>query len=133
MYNIFISHAWEDINVTKKIEKNLISDCINNIWVDYNSIKPGENVPVKMGEAIQWCDTIILVWSKSAEISENVTAEWTSGFINRKRIIPCAIDNTPLPPILHGLYYINFNNFEEGYNSLLCALNFSKEMNKLQN
>lgn len=89
---------------------------------------------MEIGKAIEDCDLVILVWSKAAKNSKYIAAEWTSAFENNKGIIPCIIDNTPLPPILLGLYYISFNNFEEGYSKLLCALkNMNKEARKLHN
>ncbi len=41
----------------------------------------------------------------------------------QKRILPCLIDNTKRPAILHGFLYIDFNDIYIGYLNLAYALN----------
>lgn len=42
-----------------------------------------------------------------------------------KKIIPCILDNTPLPAIIRNRLYVDFSNFEEfekSINLLICGL-----------
>jgi hypothetical protein len=132
MCKVFISHALEDKDFSIKLEKFLKNDGMKEIWVDYdyNRIEPGKIFLEEIGKGIKNSDIIILVWSKFAKKSEYVKAEWTSAFVNKKRIIPLVFDNTKLPTILQGYQHINFNNFEEGYLKLAISLNLKEKYKK---
>ena len=126
MPKVFISHSWADNKFSRKLAENLKRDGAE-IWIDYARISGGDSLPEVIGEAIEWCDTLILVWSKSASISYFVKLEWTCALTNQKRIIPCVIDDAKLPTILSGLLYLDFKNFENGYHSLVRDLKLSIE------
>ena len=96
---VFISHAWEDNEVSRKLAEYLRRDGVE-IWIDYARIEGGDSLPKVISNAIDWCDTFVLVWSKSAMDSYWVEEEWTCAHSLRKRIIPCPLDKTKLPSIL---------------------------------
>ena len=121
MPKVFISHSWEDNDISRQIAKNIRRDGAE-IWIDYSRIIGGDKLPEKIGEALKWCDTLVLIWSKSASESDWVKEEWTNAFSLKKRIIPCILDNTELPAILSSRLYINLQNFETGYRNLFKAL-----------
>ncbi len=125
MPKVFISHSWEDNELSRKIAQYLKEDGAE-IWIDYARIKPGEGMPDRIGEALEWCDTLVLVWSKNAGSSYYVKLEWQSALDMQKKIIPCIMDDTKRPPILRGFLYIDFKNFEQGYAQLLYALNLKR-------
>ena len=56
MAKVFISHSWKDNDIAKKIAYELKHDGAE-IWIDYARIKPGEGLPDRIGEALEWCDT----------------------------------------------------------------------------
>jgi len=124
MTKVFISHSWEDNEISKKMAEYLKRDGAK-IWIDYARILGGDSLPEEMGKAIEWCDTMVLIWSSSAANSYYVKLEWTSAISNMKRIIPCKIDETKLPTILDGILYRDFKNFEDGYSKLVFDLNLS--------
>jgi hypothetical protein len=121
MPKIFISHSWEDTDISRKLAEYLKRDNAE-IWIDYARISGGDSLPEVIGKAIEWCDTMVLVWSKSAANSYYVKEEWTCAHTNQKRIIPCVIDNVKLPTILSSRLYIDFGDFEKGYRALARAL-----------
>lgn len=121
MAKVFISHSWKDNDISRKIARYLKQDGAE-IWIDYARIKPGEGLPDRIGEALEWCDTLVLVWSKSAADSYYVGLEWQSALDLQKSIIPCIIDETKRPAILRGFLYIDFNNFDRGYQQLFQAM-----------
>jgi len=121
MAKIFISHSWNDNDIAKKLAESLKRDGAD-IWIDYAKVKGGEGLPERISEALDWCDTLLLVWSKSAAESYYVKLEWRCSLDMQKTIIPCIIDASPLPGILRGVLYIDFKNFDNGYEQLLDSI-----------
>lgn len=127
MENIFISHSWEDSDVSKNLAKQLKGDAVK-IWIDFESVHGGDNLPIIIGRAIEWCDTLILLWSKHAEKSHYVGLEWTCALNNKKRIISCILDDTKLPTILTSFLWVDFRDFEQGYQNLLNGLKLESKV-----
>ena len=114
---VFISHSWEDNEISRKLADNLRRDGAE-VWIDTSRIAGGESLPDAIGKGIEWCDILLLVWSKSAKDSYYVKLEWNCALDNRKRIIPCIIEDEKLPTILTPFLNINFRQFELGYYTL---------------
>ncbi len=125
MAKVFISHSWKDNEISRKIAQYLKQDGAE-IWIDYTTIKSGA-IPVRISQALEWCDTMVLIWSKSAADSYYVGLEWQSALDLQKQIIPCIIDNTNRPAILRGFLYVDFKDFDKGYEKLLQALEQQQE------
>jgi hypothetical protein len=123
MPKVFISHAWEDNEISRKLAEYLMRDGAE-IWIDTSRVTGGDILPDAIGEGIAWCDVFLLVWSKSAKDSYYVTLERNCAIDNRKRIIPCVIDDEKLPTILSAFLRIDFKNFEQGYCHLASDLKF---------
>jgi len=122
---IFISHAWEDKALVRQLEKAL-ADAGAEVWVDHAGIRGGDNLPERINDALEWCNTLLLVWSKQAKASHWVKLEWTNAISLRKLIIPCLIDGTPAPPIMANTAFIDFFNREQGTRELLRALQLAQ-------
>ena len=121
MPKVFISHSWEDSDIARKIAEYIKRDGAN-VWIDYDRITGGESLPDRISEALEWCDTLVLVWSQSVASSYYVKLEWQSALDLKKRIIQCLIDDARRPAILRGFLYIDFQNFNQGYKELCRAL-----------
>ena len=121
MARVFISHSWEDNTASKAIAEYLKKNGAE-IWIDYSRIKGGQSLPQKISDALTWCDTLALVWSRAAATSYYVKLEWQSALSLRKTIVPCRLDDAELPPILSSLLYIDFRSFESGCEKLGQAL-----------
>jgi len=122
---IFISHAWEDKALVRQLEKAL-TDAGAEVWVDHAGIRGGDNLPERINDALEWCNTLLLVWSKTAKTSHWVKLEWTNAISLRKLIIPCLIDGTPAPPIMANTAFIDFSNRVQGARELLRALQLAQ-------
>ncbi|MDZ7309912.1 MAG: TIR domain-containing protein [candidate division KSB1 bacterium] len=118
---IFISHAWEDKALVRRLEAELKAAGAE-VWVDHAGIRGGDILPEHISIALDWCNTLLLIWSKAAASSHWVKLEWTNAITLKKRIIPCPIDKTPLPSILASTAYIDFANPANGLQQLLAAL-----------
>ena len=118
---IFISHAWEDKHLVKLLEADLKAAGAD-VWVDHIGIRAGDNLPERISEALEWCDTLLLIWSGAASKSHWVKEEWTVAFSTERRIIPCLLDKTKLPVILSNKAYVDFCDFDKGLIQLQSAL-----------
>ena len=110
MPKVFISHSWEDNEISRKLADNLRRDGAE-VWIDTARIAGGDSLPEVIGEGIEWCNAFILIWSKSAKTSRYVRMEWNCAFNIDKRVVPCITDNKKLPVILSHLLHIDFKNF----------------------
>jgi TIR domain/Protein of unknown function (DUF1566) len=118
---IFISHAWENKTLVRRLEA-VLKVAEAEVWVDHVGVRGGDNLPERISEALDWCNTLLLVWSKAAAGSRWVKLEWANAIALDKLIIPCPIDKTPLPSILAHKAYIDFSDAELGLHELLRAL-----------
>lgn len=122
MPKVFISHSWEDNEIARNLAQQLKQDGAE-IWIDYARISGGDSLSDRISEALEWCDILILIWSKAASESYYVKLEWQSALDLQKKIIPCIVDDTNRPIILRSLVYIDFSVFENGYNKIKLAIN----------
>ncbi len=118
---IFISHSWEDKPLVRRLE-NELQAAGAEVWVDHEGIRGGDNLPERISEALEWCNTLVLVWTKAASQSRWVNLEWTNAISLEKTIIPCRVDNAALPAILAHKAYVGFNDVEAGLAQLLRDL-----------
>jgi hypothetical protein len=121
MPKIFISHAWEDNEISRKLVGQLRRDGAE-IWIYYTHIEIGNRLPEFIRKAIEWCDIFVLLWSKSATNSFCVNLEWQHALNLKKRIILCLLDDAKQSASFNGLLYVNFSNFEQGYDNLTHLL-----------
>jgi hypothetical protein len=82
----------------------------------------GEQWPKAIGEAIATNDCFLLVWSNSAAQSHFVEFEWNSAIALRKTILPCLLDDTPLPPALSAINALDVRQLDDALPRLLQAL-----------
>lgn len=130
MPKIFISHSWEDNEIARKLAEYLRRDGAE-VWIDTSRICGGDSLPDAIGEGIEWCDSMVLMWSKSAKYSRYVTLERNCALNLNKRIIPCVIDKEKLPTIISHFLHIDFKNVEQGYSNLAKSINLTKQDQKL--
>jgi len=122
---IFISHAWEDKALVRQIEKAL-AEAGAEVWVDHAGIRGGDNLPARISDALDWCNTLLLIWSKAAVGSRWVKLEWTNAIALDKLVIPCPLEKTVLPSILANTAYIDFSNRDRGLRDLRRALQLAQ-------
>ncbi len=127
---IFISHAWEDKPLVLRLEAELIAAGAE-VWVDHVGIRGGDNLPKRISDALEWCNTLLLVWSKAASESPWVELEWTNAISLNAAIIPCCLDGTRLPALLAHKVYLDLHDSEAGITQLLHALKLARQPIKL--
>src|SRR5262249_51927599 len=97
MENIFLSYARNDLSAVLPLAQSLAESGIS-VWRDQESIYGGQLWPKAIGEAIASNDAILLMWSVNSARSKFVEFEWNTAIALQKKIIPCPMDDTALPP-----------------------------------
>ncbi|MDZ7302682.1 MAG: toll/interleukin-1 receptor domain-containing protein [candidate division KSB1 bacterium] len=64
---IFISHAWEDKPLVRRLEQELKSAGAE-VWVDHAGICGGDNLPERISKALNWCNTLLLIYRKQQPV-----------------------------------------------------------------
>ncbi|MDZ7369113.1 MAG: TIR domain-containing protein [candidate division KSB1 bacterium] len=123
---VFVSYAWKNQPLAKQLQKDLRRDGVE-VFIDYEKITGGDSLPDRISAGLDWCNTLVLLWSVEAAQSYYVSQEWESAFHLKKKIIPCMLDDTPLPALLRGKLYLDFSSYESGYAALRRALQESRQ------
>jgi TIR domain len=121
MPGVFISYSRHDLSAVEPLERALQNHDIA-VWRDQESIYGGQQWPKAIGEAIAAHDYVLLIWSKSSAQSHFVEFEWNSAIALRKTILPCCLDDTPLPPALSAINAIDVRQLDEALPRILQAL-----------
>lgn len=121
---LFISYATENQDVARRLQFDLQRDGVE-VFVDFDRIIPGESLPARINAGLGWCDTLVLLWSEHAAKSYYVAEEWETAFHLQRRIIPCLLDNTALPPLLSRRMYLTFYKYDDDYPKLCKALSIT--------
>ena len=123
---IFISCAREDKPLVLRLEAELAAAGAK-VWVDHEGIRGGDNLPKRNSDALEWCNTMLLVWSRAARISDWVELEWTNAISLNKTIVACRLDEARFPEILANKAYLDFSDTELGIADLLQALKLARK------
>ncbi len=122
MPKIFISHASEDNEISRKLAKHLRLDGAE-VWIYYTEFEVEDRLPKAFKEAIEWCDTLIQLWSKASANSDIVKMECRRALVLNKTIILCVLDDTEQRHGLSKSLNVDFKDFDKGYNTLAEILN----------
>ncbi len=108
MPSVFLGYARADAAQVGALEQILRDQGIE-IWRDQESLYGGQHWPKAVGEAIALHDFFLLTWSRAAASSHFVEFEWNTAVALRKPLIPCLLDDTPLPAALRAVQGIDVN------------------------
>jgi hypothetical protein len=122
MKKIFISYSRSDRQAAEKMKSHLTA-MAHTVWIDRDEITGGELWRAQIVEAIENCDTFILIISSSSVRSKYVLQELNIADSEGKRIIPAMIEPVEIPKEmklqLSGLQIINLaEDLEDGWNAL---------------
>jgi tetratricopeptide (TPR) repeat protein len=121
-WDAFVSHATQDDAFTQRIEADLGRAGVR-VWTDHASLRHQGPLLQALQDAILASRYVLLVWSASAEASRYVGAEWYFAWNRGIVIVPCVIDDTPLPLGLGGMLYCDFRTeYAKGLHQLVRAL-----------
>jgi TIR domain len=118
--SIFLSYSRQDVHHVQLVEPRLREHGVS-VWRDQEKLYAGQKWPKALGEAIAANDCLLLLWSKNAAKSEYVELEWCTALALRKTIVPCLLDDTPLPASLTAIHAVGLNEIGEAILKILTA------------
>jgi len=102
MPTVFLSYAREDLEEAGRIAQQLTAAGMT-VWRDQEQLHVGQTWPKALGEAIAASDALLLLWSSRAAASSFGELEWCTAVALRRMVLPCLLDQTPLPPSLAAI------------------------------
>jgi hypothetical protein len=117
--DVFVSHASKDAVNASQLVKFLVNDKLK-VWIDDKSLKFGVLLRNELQTAIRNSRVLVLLWSKAALKSRWVMAEMFTAFHLGRFIVPCVLDETPLPQFLQNSAYLDFSRQKATIGEKLC-------------
>lgn len=122
MPTVFLSYSRADLPLIKQLQARLQASAPDiSIWRDQEKIYGGQNWPKVLGEAIAVQDVFLLAWSKNSKSSHFVEFELCTAIALKKAIVPCLLDETPLPPALRTFHGYSTQDVADLTDSLVSA------------
>ncbi len=123
---VFLSHNKADKTVARSLGAYLVLAGAN-VWFDEWEIRAGDSIPGKLNDGLADFDVFILLWSGNAARSNWVRRELESAIhriieTGRARIIPCLLDDTPLPALLRDISVVGFKEPKQAIDRLVGDL-----------
>jgi hypothetical protein len=114
----FLRHNKADKALARNIGAHLTLVGMD-VWFDEWELQAGDSIPGKLNEGLEGFNAFILVWSANANRSNWVRHELNSAIMrsvkdDTAKIIPCMIDDTPLPALIADRKGIDFSDPKEG-------------------
>lgn len=103
--DVFISHSSANRTVASKLEKALEAAGLR-AWLDDSEITLGALLGKELQDSVRASHVLLLLWSKHAASSRWVASEWLTAFHLNRYIVPCVLDDTPLPQCLQGSVFL---------------------------
>ncbi len=97
--DVFISHSSKNHALAAKVEAGLTAAGLD-VWLDDKDITLGALLRPELQGSIARCRVLVLLWSKHAEASRWINAEWLTAYHLDRFIVPCTLDDTALPQCL---------------------------------
>lgn len=110
---IFVSYTHADSDIVDPVANALGNHFgRNNVFFDKWSISPGESIIGRMNEGLVQCSYFFLFMTKESMGKAFVSLEWQSALSQAaqggiSRLVPIRASETPIPPILSHLKYID--------------------------
>ncbi len=126
-YDVFLSHSAKDKTVVRPVAERLRTNGLR-VWFDEWEIRPGDSIPAKIEEGLEYSRVLVLCMSANAFGSdwaqlEAGTFRFRDPLNKERRFIPLRLDDAPIKGSLSQLLYINWlpADREQEYAKLLEA------------
>ncbi|MBI5768075.1 MAG: TIR domain-containing protein [Verrucomicrobia bacterium] len=116
---VFVSYARTDHAFATRMANNLLKQRID-VWLDTFRIEPGKSWARQIGEALDFCQVMVLVLTPTAVASENVDDEWNYWLDRKKPLVAVLHQPCKVPYRLSKLQHINFH--ETDYDQALARV-----------
>ncbi|MCA9906451.1 MAG: right-handed parallel beta-helix repeat-containing protein [Anaerolineae bacterium] len=109
MSHVFISYSRTDVDAANAFAA-LLRTSGHSVFIDYQSIAPGEDFPERLAREIEKSDMLLYLVSAASVDSRWVKSEVQYAFNHRKQIIVVRLDLTPLP---RTLFFLTMTDYVE--------------------
>jgi TIR domain len=106
---LFISHGTDGWDFAELLKARL-EEAGHRVWLDSETLGPGENWQQEIERSIRSSDALIFVASPHAMRSEYANFEWAFALGAGVKVIPVLLARTRLHPRLRALQYLDFTN-----------------------
>ena len=105
-FKVFISYSTQDLTQVELLRQQLLNTPIE-VFVAEHSVLPGEDLGIKITQAIAECDLFVVLWSENAESSKWVSQEIGHAKAKNKEILPLVLSKgLGLPAFISNLKYL---------------------------
>jgi hypothetical protein len=120
MAQVFISYSRKDLQFVQQFAQTLMSNGVD-VWWDLSSLQGGDNWTNEIPQAIDNCDSCIVVLSPNSVESEWVQKEYTYALKRKKRIIPLLYQSCDIPFALINVNPVDLqgHNYEKGLHEIV--------------
>ncbi len=108
----FISHSSRNRKRAQRLERALEAEGLD-VWLDDSEIRLGVLLGQELQSSIHDCRTLVLLWSDAASRSRWVNSEWLMALHQDIFVLPCALDEIPLPQCLQNSVWLNLRRVDE--------------------
>ena len=102
--DVFISHSSKNASLARRLERELERRGFE-VWLDDSELALGVLLRKELQRAIRASRAVVLLWSAPAAASRWVNAEWLTAFHVDRFIVPCVLDETPVPQFLQNTVF----------------------------
>jgi len=118
-FDAFFSYSSEDAKTANRLIRSVHEDGLT-AWIYRTNIRFGGLLRNELHDAIRESRTLVLLWSKAASKSRWVMAEILSAYHLNRFIVPCVLDNTPLPQFLGNTVYVDRKREGRRFRAEIC-------------
>jgi hypothetical protein len=119
---VFISYAHRNRRIAIRLAEDLERKRIS-YWIDRERLEGGDPLLDTIQAVLRQIRMLVLLWSRAASRSRYVKSEWQAAYHLNKRIIPCMLDDTKLPPFLLSPIFCDFHrSYERGLTTMLSVM-----------
>jgi len=123
---IFLSYSRSDSEFAVNLAAKLKASGAN-VWIDQAGIKPSMHWDNTIEEALEKCDSMLVLLSEQSVSSENVKDEYSYAIEQGKRVFPVLLEDCQIPFRLKRLQYTDFSKDpKQGLQDLLESLKIDK-------
>jgi formylglycine-generating enzyme required for sulfatase activity len=118
---IFVSYSVEDVSFAERAERRL-RDEGHVVDRDEGTMRFGGSWRTEVLPRIDGCDGFVLLWSATADRSQNVHTEIIRALEHDRHIVTARLDDTPVPGFLSDIQYFRVDPDLKGFDDVLAAL-----------
>lgn len=120
---LFFSYARENSDFVLKLAKDLRAEGVD-LWLDQLDIAPGERRDKAIQEALENCETLLVILTPDSVVSQNVMDEVSFALEEEKHVVPILHTNCEISFRLRRLQRVDFSgDYGTGFTRLVKALN----------